>query len=260
MSKEKEAVKEEEVRRSFTYTVNDEDKTFYLGMPTSEQIRQAEWHYSKIYNRALVEGVATTSEMVDILTKRGIYGPDYEKKLQELQVSIALKLADMQNADDNTSKMKLAREIQGLRDELYRWNQRITGPLSNSCEQMADDAKTEYLTSVVIQTEDGSTFWDDYEAFVTETNQGLALKSRFEVLLWLQGLDSDFLDKTPENETIRSINLQKAESELLLSAAAASSEVAETPEETIAPSKKTKKSTKKASKGSTPRRAKAVTD
>ncbi len=203
-----------EERRSFTYDVGGEPKTFYLGMPSSERIRKAEWHYSKVYNKALVEGVATTSEMMDILTKRGLYGPDYEKKLQELQISIVDRLAEMHGAEDADDKSRAARAVQELRDELYRWNQRITGPLSNSCEQMADDAKTEYLTSVVVQGEDANLVWDSHEEFVAEANQGLALKARFEVLLWLQGLDADFLDKTPENEVLREIAVQRAAAEV----------------------------------------------
>ena len=182
-------------------------------MPSSEQIRKAEWHYSKVYNKALVEGVATTPEMMDILTKRGLYGPAYEKHLQELQVEITLKISEMHNEQDTPNRERLALEVQELRDELYKWNQRITGPLSNSCEQMAEDAKTEYVTRVVVQKEDGSVLWPSYEDFITEPNQGLALKARFEVLLWLQGLEADFLDKTPENKVLKDLALQKAEAE-----------------------------------------------
>ncbi len=199
-------------RRSFEFFIDGSAENFYLGMPTSEHIRKAEWHYSKVYNSALVEGVATTSEMMDILTKRGLYGPDYEKKLQDLQVSIALKIAEMHGASDET-KESTAHEVQQLRDELYRWNQRLTGPLSNTCEQMAEDAKTEYLTSVVVCNEDGNALWDSYDGFISEKNQGLALKARFEVLLWLQGLESDFLDKTPENKVLRDLATQSAEEE-----------------------------------------------
>lgn len=207
-----ETAEEEDFRRTFEFMVDDEVKNFYLEMPTSEQIRQAEWHYSKVYNRALVEGVTTTSEMMDILTKRGLYGPDYEKKLQDLQVDIALKIAEMHGGAEDT-KEDLAHEVKQLRDELYRWNQRLTGPLSNTCEQMAEDAKTEYLTSVVVRDEEGKHLWDTHDAFISEEKQGLALKARFEVLLWLQGLESDFLDKTPENKVLHELAVQSAEEE-----------------------------------------------
>lgn len=213
MSKDKDSksiTNTEDARRSFEFALDGVDTDFYLELPTSEQIRQAEWHYSKVYNKALVDGVTTTPEMMDILTTRGLYGPEYEKRLQELQVSIALKIAEMHGAEGQV-KEDAAREVQKLRDELYRWNQRLTGPLSNTCEQMADDAKTEYLTSVVVHTAAGSSVWDTYDDFISEKNQAFALKSRFEVLLWLQGLESDFLEKTPENKVLNDLSMQKAE-------------------------------------------------
>jgi len=227
-----------EEQRFFDYKIDGEDKKFYLAMPSSEQIRKAEWHYSKVYNKALIEGVATTSEMMDILTKRGLYGPDYERKLQELQIALTLKVGEMHAAAESADREAAAREIQDLRDDLYRWNQRLTGPLSNTCEQMAEDAKVEYLTSAMIQNASKKPVWDSYESFIMEGNQGLALKSRFEVLLWMQGLEADFLDNTPENKVLREIAVQRAED-----AAEAAKEPAqlEAPEEEAEPEAAKKK-------------------
>jgi hypothetical protein len=59
-------------RRSFEFVGEDGTVTYYLGLPSAEQIRKADWHYSKIYNKALVEGVATEAEMLDILKSRNI--------------------------------------------------------------------------------------------------------------------------------------------------------------------------------------------
>lgn len=237
-----------DARRSFEFATEDGTKTYYLGLPTSEQIRKAEWHYSKMYNKALVEGVSTTAEMMDILTKRGIYGPDYEKKLQELQVDVAIKIAAMQNEQDTDAKAELAREVERLRDDLYRWNQRLTGPLSNSCEQMAEDAKTEYLTSVVVQDESGDLVWESYDAFVAESNQGLALKARFEVMLWLQGLDADFLEKTPERTVLREVEAEKAAAaaeKMAEMAAAKEAPQLEAPQKKASAPKRKKRSSKK---------------
>lgn len=192
-------------RRFFVFKAGDEERKYFLGMPTSEQIKQAEWHYSKVYNKALIDGVATEAEMTDILRKRGIYGEEHEKKVRNLQYSIAAKTVEMEQEKDDRKRHELAVEVSKLRDELYQWNQRLTGPLSNTCEQMANDAKTEYLTSAVVQKEDGSAVWASYDAFLNEPDQALSLKARFEVLLWLQGLDSDFLENTPENKVMRDL-------------------------------------------------------
>jgi hypothetical protein len=195
-----------EERRSFSFTHEDSSEgKYFLGMPTSEQIRKADWHYSKMYNKALIEGVATESEMVDILKKRGIVGEEYDKKKLELQVALVEKLTYMESAENMLEKGRLALEAKVARDELFQWNQRATGPLSNTCEQMANDAKTEYLTSVILQKEDGSLLWDSYEDFVAEASQRLAIKSRYEVMLWLEGLEQDFLENSPEDIALREL-------------------------------------------------------
>jgi beta-lactamase class D len=85
--------------------------------------------------------------------------------------------------------------------------------MSNTCEQMADDARLEFLTSCMIVDEKNDRVWSDYDSYLREKNQALALKSRFEVMLYLQGLDADFLEKTPEAVAMKDIEadvLQKA--------------------------------------------------
>lgn len=212
----KEAVKEtEDTRRSFDYPRGGEDVKYYLGMPTSEQIRKAEWHYSKMYNKALVDGVATQAEMIEILKNRGLYGPEHEEQALKLQTAIAENIVTLEIEDDALKRRELAVETAKLRNDLYIWNQRLTGPLSNSCEQMAEDSKTEFLTGVVVQNADGNLVWDSYNAFLEEPDQALALKARYEVLLWLQGLEPDFLDNTPENVVLRDLDAaEKAPAQL----------------------------------------------
>lgn len=229
-------------RRSFDYTRGGvELEKGYLGMPTSEQIRKAEWHYSKMYNKALVDGVATQAEMIEILKNRGLYGPEHEQRAAELQTGIAQNIIDLETETDVIKRRELAVETARLRNDLYMWNQRLTGPLSNSCEQMAEDSKTEFLTSVVVQHEDGSLVWDSYDDFLGESDQALALKARYEVLLWLQGLEPDFLDNTPENIVLRDLDKPAEPEPAQLEAAA---EEVKT-EDAVAPKKPKKKAPKK---------------
>ena len=137
-SKSKEVVavtEEEDLRRKFEFMIEDEVKDFFLEMPTSEQIRQAEWHYSKVYNKALVEGVTTTPEMMDILTQRGLYGPHYEKKLQELQVSIAIMDTFVRMREMLATHKDVARKIEEHDQHiaiLYDYIQKLLEPPDSS--------------------------------------------------------------------------------------------------------------------------------
>ncbi len=192
-----------EARREFQDPVNG--KTYYIGIPTADDIRGADWQYSKTYTKSLVEGITTAAEMMDILMRRGVIGPEFEQRQKELTDVLSVKVEALQNSDSIDDKQRLALEVAATREELFNWNQRLNGPMANTCEQMADDARLEYLTSRMVQSADGKRLWDDYSDFLVEKNQSFAMRSRFEIMLYLQGLESDFLEKTPEAMAIREI-------------------------------------------------------
>jgi hypothetical protein len=103
------------------------------------------------------------------------------------------------------AKRDLAVEVAEARDELFQWNQRLNGPMANTCEQLADDARLEYLTSSMVVNDKDERVWEDFDSYLKEKNQALALKSRFEIMLYLQGLESDFLEKTPEAQAMKEV-------------------------------------------------------
>jgi hypothetical protein len=190
-------------RRSFIDPIGG--KMFYLAAPTAEHIRGADWQYSKVYTKSLVEGITTAAEMMDILMRRGIIGPEFEQRQKELTDELATKVAILRSTEDMHAKQRLALEVASMRDELFNWNQRLNGPMSNTCEQMADDSRLEFLVSCMVQDSEGKRIWDDYSDFLREKNQSFAMRARFETMLYLQGLDSDFLERTPEAVALREI-------------------------------------------------------
>jgi hypothetical protein len=188
-------------RRSFEYT----DKVYYINTPVAEDIKGADWQYSKVYTKSLVEGISTSSEMHDILTRRGIIGPDYEQRREELEGILNEKVLDIALSKDSAGKQKAALEVAKAREELFRWNQRLNGPMSNTCEQIADDARLEYLTSRMVENEEGSKIWETFEDYLAEPDQPMALTARFQVMIYLQGMSPDFLENTPEAVAMREV-------------------------------------------------------
>ena len=181
------------------------DTTYFIVPPTAEDIRGADWEYSKSYTKSLVNGITTTAEMTDILMRRGIIGPEFEKRSNELAAELAAKIEALQNAKNSEEKSELAYRVAMARDELFQWNQRLSAPLGNTCEQMADDSRLEYLTSRLIIDSEGNRLCEKFEDYLTEKEQSLAQQSRFEAMLYLQGLDSKFLENTPEAVAMREL-------------------------------------------------------
>jgi len=235
-------------RRSFTGP--DGEDTIFIAPPSAEDIRGADWQYSKTYTRCLVEGITTSAEMMDILTRRGIIGQEFEKRAKELAVNLNVKINDLDVVESMDEKRDLSLEIASAREELYQWNQRLNGPMNNTCESISDDARLEFLTSCMIQKEDDSRVWVSYDAFLTDRTNALPIKARFEVMLYLQGLNSDFIDQTPEAKAMKEVEediMARAE-EALKTAQAIEDEMNK--EATVAsePKKVVKKTTKRAPK------------
>lgn len=186
----------------------DEETKYYIVPPTAEAIRGADWQYSKVYTKCLLENIPTSAEMLDILTRRGIIGSEFEQRATELAQILNQNITALNEAVDLDKKRVAAVEVATVREELFQWNQRLNGPMNNTSEQISDDARLEYLTSCMIVNADGTKLWKDYTDYLKETDQTLALKSRFEVMLYIQGLDSDFLDHTPEAEAMKEVELE----------------------------------------------------
>jgi len=183
-----------EDKRTF---IHDGEK-YYIDNADIDSVRQADWHYSKTFNEALLAGVTTMAQMQDILEEREIIGKSYEDTREALIASLDEKVAELEKEDDKDKKLILADQVEELRNKLFRHNQRASSPMSNTCEQLAEDARIEYLTSAMIKDSDGNLVWESYEDYKTTTNPALAMRARYETMLALQGLDTDFLEKTPE--------------------------------------------------------------
>lgn len=215
--------KEKDNRRSFLGT--DEETLYFIEPPTAEDIRGADWQYSKTFTQCLIEGITTSAEMMDILNRRGIIGPEFEQRATELSFKLGGLITKLEESSDMDEKRELAVAVSKAREELFQWNQRLNGPMNNTAEQISDDARLEFLTSAMIVDDGGVRVWDSYDSYLKEKNQAFALRSRFEVMLFLQGLSSDFLDQTPEARAMRELEkdvLMKADE--LMRAANASKE------------------------------------
>lgn len=194
-----------ETKRSFIGP--DNETTFYIASPTAEDIRGADWQYSRIYTKCLTEGIVTSAEMTDILKKRGITGSDYSVRLKELQGNLNDCIIELNEAFSNEEKAELAVKVAEAREALVQWNQRLTGPMSNTCEQISEDARLEYITSCIITDSGENRVWASHDDFLNVKDQSLSMKSRYEVMLFLQGYDSDFFEKTPEAMAMKEIEI-----------------------------------------------------
>lgn len=188
-----------EDKRSF---INDgpggDGKKYYIDSADVDEVRNADWHYSKTYNEAFLAGVTTAAQMADLLEERSITGPSYEEKRLDLIDQLDKAVTALATATSIEEKKAGATKVETLRNQLFRHNQRAASPMSNTTEQLAEDARVEYLTSAMVKDEGGNRVWKSYEDYKTTKKPQLAMRARYEVMLALQGLSTSFLEETPE--------------------------------------------------------------
>jgi hypothetical protein len=185
-------------KRYFTY----QDSKYYVDNADLVSVRQADWHYSKTYSEALLAGVPTAAQMQDILEERKIIKQDYEEVRVDIMRQIEEKAAEiraMSAKADREAFLAVTKELEELRGQLLKHNQRASSPMSNTCEQLADDSRMAYLTSAMVKDDAGKRVWESYDEYMSaDTNAELAMFARYHCMLFLQGLDPDFMEKTPE--------------------------------------------------------------
>lgn len=189
--------------RTFVVEEDGQEFTYSITELTAEIIKGADWEYSKVYTQCLMEGIATASEMYDILTRRGIIGPEYDQRASELEESLYDKLKMLDEVTDPEVKRELALEASKARSELYIWNNRANGPMNNTAENFADSARLDFMTSAIVLDSNGKRVWATYADFQEDSNKELTNRARYEVMLKFRGLQSDFLTNTPEAIAMR---------------------------------------------------------
>ncbi len=206
-----------DTRREFSMEIDGEEVSYYIANPTGADIRKADWQYSKIYNQAILDDLLTQSQMIDLLKKQGVISENYATEVEETRSKLAAeiyKLEALPDSIEDSQREEAALSVAASRDELFRLNQRVNGPMGNTCENIAEDARVEFLTSRLLQNKDNSKLWEDFDDYLNEENTALSVKSRFEVMLWMQGLNSDFLENTPEQQALRQVNQKRVEKAL----------------------------------------------
>lgn len=208
-----------DARREFTFERlgSDETEVYYIGTPSGEDIRKADWEYSKIYAQAITDKLLTQAQMADALKEAGILNEEYEAAVDQARITLGAELFRLENLMDGSDPIEReanAREVGRLRDELFLLNQRVNGPMANTCENLAEDARTDFLTSRIVENKDGTSVWESYGKYRGDENTVFTVRCRFEVMLWMQGLESNFLENTPEQQTLRALELERAEADL----------------------------------------------
>lgn len=188
-------------------TVNDKGEPIKLKIkePTYYINRMCEIEYKKAWGFCISQGVKMQSQLEESLKEAGIWGPDQDKKLREVEVETAifLKLMDEAIKNNKASEAKDAALSAALaRNKVHDLLLLKQSAFTHSTEGVAIEVKMEAYVAygTVYENDDTKTYWKNYDHFIqnNETPAAIAAKDTYTRLLLNEHIAA--LKTLPENK------------------------------------------------------------
>ena len=182
------------------------DDKFRTRFPDSKEVNDANWEYSRAFNRALMEDLPTQKQMDTLIRKREIWtnvDDDEMTQLREKVGSLEIILSKKNAKDTSKATHKLVEELTDLREKLIEKTGTYQEYMSQTVEAKADEAKTAYLIWACTEKSDGHRVWDSVSDFLADRNAGLVNSATYEYITFSSGLASNYLEDLTEVKFLR---------------------------------------------------------
>jgi hypothetical protein len=210
------------VESKVTVNRNGEEKVIeiYVQRPTNDTAKAADRYKSKVWNQCIQDGILTKKELAVLMKKRGIW--DEAKDKEEDQITkeiIRLEKELYLGKDGKKPKVSegrdLAIQIRRKRSEL---RDLITEKITleeNTAENLADNARFDFLVAHCTFYKDGSRVYKDYDEYNNKSADELAFEAARLLGKMLYNLDNDFEKNLPENRFLTKFGLVDDELSLI---------------------------------------------
>lgn len=169
--------------------------------PNSKEMSDANWEYSRAFNKALVADLPTNSQMEELLKKRGIWTDADDKEVDNLRErvgSLELILSKKSLKDKSKATVKMVEELSAARAELIRKTTSYQEYMSQTVEAKAEEARTSFLISLATSNLDDSPVWNTVDEFMTDRRAELVNTATYEYVTFSAGLPSDYVNEFTE--------------------------------------------------------------
>lgn len=192
--------------------------------PSQKVLNKADLIYRTMFSNALREGVLTSAEVDKILRARGIWDDNKEVEAAEIRAKISNLEAKLKDASLNNEQGEaVCKEISSVRVDLLRHNSVYTTVADNTCENMGNEARSQYLCSAcVYDNKTGLKVYKDVEDFKDRLDEPTAADAYRETMISAlevaigRDLPSDLTEEYAENKWLSDRGLteqDKAEAE-----------------------------------------------
>lgn len=196
-AKDREKVLKEALEETITGAKTFEVNGFGLvkvRFPTIEESNIADYHYTKTYNKAIMDDIPTNEEMEKIIRKKGLWTEEDDKKLEELDKKIAETTSALNKIKGEKAKEPYYEELNRLHNERMALRNKRNSYFNYTAESLAEQQRIAYLTwACSYNAETNKRLWPTFEDFKKETNQRAVADIAFHLLSLLMGLDDKIL-------------------------------------------------------------------
>jgi len=200
---------------------DDKDLVLKFARPSQKILNKADLVFRTSFSNALREGVLTAAEVDKILRERGIWDDDKELEAEKFRTEIGELEEKLKDPTLNNEQGKaLCEKITSVRINLIRHNSIYTTVADNTCENMANEARNQYLCATCIHdNKTGLRVYKDVENFQDRLDEAAALDAYREAMIASleaqtgRDLPSDLTQEYAENKWLAERGLLDGDSD-----------------------------------------------
>jgi len=197
----------------FDSEINGEKVTLKLIEENIEIERMCDTEYHIAYTELMARGIKPRATLEKRMHEQGIWNPDDEKKLAELQTELAKLQIDLEDAPTHEKGLAVATQMGNLRAECLKLVEVKAAVLSNSCESLADQIRRDaYLAYGTVYAETGKRVFEDYNNFLSRAGEKVVADARVAMLNLATQSFNDSLTGLPEVNYVKKIEGEIAKS------------------------------------------------
>lgn len=168
-------------------------ETIQTRLATISETQDADWEFSKTFNKAIKAGIPPRQALLKELMEQGVWTQEEENKTVVLRVALDNKQMELEAArKEEPVDSKLIEDIEttvkAAQQELWLHTQKLNSLLAHTAENKAEDAKLYYLTYTVTMDKNGKSLWKNYADFRSDTNSERINTAILQYMLLQSGL------------------------------------------------------------------------
>ena len=195
-------------------TFEDESvRKIYVKQPTNDDIKDADIHKAKIWNKAFKEGVLTKKEVQKMMRDRGIW--DDKKQEEESRITKEILALEKKLYMGNGGKKPKVSEGRDIALKMIEKRAELRDLISermslddNTAESIADNARFDFLVSCCcFYSDTDEPVFEGYEDYNNRGSSSVAVTGAGLLAAMMYNLDSDFENNLPERMFLKQYEL-----------------------------------------------------